>query len=56
MYFLWLKDKVTMPEVDGPVLPPSGRSIDDVMDMVETMQEWEDAGRRLSRRRERGED
>ncbi len=52
MYFLWLKDKISMAEVDGPTLPPSRHSIDDVMDMAETLIEWDDAGRRLSRRGE----
>ncbi len=51
MYQLWLKDKILMSEVDGPTFGP-GRSIDDVMDMCETLVEWEDAERRLHERRE----
>lgn len=55
MYRLWLEGKATMTELDGP---PDGLrlSLADVMLMVEALDEWADAARRLADRRRRGED
>lgn len=43
-----------MDEMDGPVWPATGRTIDDVLDLCEITQEWRDAGDRLEAR-QRGE-
>lgn len=50
MWQLWLRDKLSMSEVDGPVWPPNGRSIDDVLDMADTYSEWLLAEERLNKR------
>lgn len=55
MYRLWLDGKLSMSDVDGPALPPRCQSIDDVMDMYETLTEWNDADYRMHKR-QKGEE